>query len=76
MTDTPAYPKNGLIGAEVLHCDQTGINIKSRREWIYSLSTGLYTYYYPHRRRGKEAMDAMGVIAWSGGVLIYDHWKA
>jgi transposase len=68
--------KTKLIGAEVLHCDETGININSSREWVHSLSTGLYTYYYPHTRRGKEAMDAMGVIPRSGAVLIHDHWAA
>ncbi|MDR2053980.1 MAG: transposase [Treponema sp.] len=32
--------------------------------------------YYPHRKRGKEAMDEMGILSDACGVLIHDHWKA
>jgi transposase len=68
--------KTRLIASGVLHCDETGININSSREWIHSVSTGLYTYYYPHTKRGKEAMDEMGVLPLTEAVLIHDHWKA
>jgi transposase len=29
----------------------------------------------PHEKRGKEAMDAMGIIADTEAVLVHDHWK-
>jgi len=31
--------------------------------------------YYPHEKRGKEAMDAGGVLNGKGGVMVHDHWK-
>lgn len=68
--------KEQLIEAKVLHADETGININARREWVHTVSTGLYTLYYPHTKRGKEAMDEIGVLPESEGVLIHDHWKA
>jgi transposase len=64
-----------LIGAKVLHCDETGINIASQREWMHSVSNGLLTYYYPHEKRGKAAMDSIGVIGKTGAVLVHDHWR-
>jgi transposase len=70
------WVKGRLMPAPVLHCDETGININAGREWVHVLSNDRYTYYYPHSRRGKEAMDAMGVLPDAGGVLIHDHWKA
>jgi transposase len=70
------WVKTRLTTSEVLHCDETGININSSREWIHSVSTGLYTYYYPHTKRGKEAMDEMGVLPETEAVLVHDHWKA
>jgi transposase len=68
--------KARLIGSGVLHCDETGININASREWVHGVSNGLYTYYYPHTKRGKEAMDDMDVLPGTEAVLIHDHWKA
>jgi transposase len=70
------WVKEQLVVAPVLHCDETGININASRAWVHVLSNDEYTYYYPHTKRGKEAMDAMGVLPDACGVLIHDHWKA
>jgi transposase len=70
------WVKTRLSMSGVLHCDETGININSSREWVHSVSNGLYTYYYPHTRRGKEAMDEMGVLPGAEAALVHDHWKA
>jgi transposase len=67
---------SALINAKALHCDETGINIASRREWVHSVSTDRLTYYLPHETRGKEAMDRIGVIAKTEAILIHDHWPA
>jgi transposase len=64
-----------LIDAKVLHFDETGINIASRREWVHSVSTDLLTYYYPHEKRGKPAMESIGVTAETEAVMVHDHWK-
>jgi transposase len=70
------WVKGRLVLAPVLHCDETGININSSREWVHVLSNDECSYYYPHTKRGKEAMDAMGVLPEACGVLMHDHWKA
>jgi len=31
--------------------------------------------YFPHEKRGKEAMDAMGVLENFKGISVHDHWK-
>ncbi|MCP4717808.1 MAG: transposase, partial [Deltaproteobacteria bacterium] len=70
-----ALVKAKLIDSYLLHADETGININGRRLWLYSVSNNLGTLYYPHEKRGGEAIDAMGVIAKFKGVLCHDHWK-
>jgi len=64
-----------LTRSAVLHADETGINVDGKRHWLHCNSSHLLTYYYPHAKRGKEAMDEMGVLPHFSGVLCHDHWK-
>jgi transposase len=65
-----------LQGEAVLNCDETGINIGGKRVWLHNVSGEGYTLYFPHEKRGKEAMDAMGTLGKAQGVLVHDYWKA
>jgi transposase len=58
-----------------LHADETGININGKRHWLHCNSNLLWTYFYPHEKRGAEAIDEMNIIPHYPGVLIHDHWK-
>lgn len=69
------WAKRQLISANVLHVDETGINIASKRHWLHCASTSLITLFHPHQKRGKEAMDEMGVLPLFNGILCHDHWK-
>lgn len=64
-----------LAKESVLHADETGININGKRHWLHCNSNRSLTYYFPHMKRGKEAMDEMGVLPYFNGVLCHDHWK-
>jgi transposase len=65
-----------LQGEAVLNCDETGINIGGKRVWLHNVSSEGYTLYFPHEKRGKEAMDAMGALGGAKGILVHDYWKA
>jgi transposase len=58
-----------------LHVDETGINIDGKRRWLHGASNVFWTYFYPHEKRGKIAMDAAGILPHFSGVLCHDHWK-
>lgn len=64
-----------LVRQQLLHCDETGINICGKINWLHTVSNGLLTYYATHAKRGTEAMDAMGVLPAYQGVICHDHWK-
>ena len=68
--------KENLAGSDLVHADETGINIKGERYWLHSASNGLWTHYFPHKSRGSEAMDYIGILPLFGGVLCHDHLKA
>jgi len=67
--------KSKLARSPVIHADETGINIDGKGLWLHCASNELWTFYYPHEKRGKIAMDEMGVLPKFGGILCHDHWK-
>lgn len=64
-----------LALSDLIHADETGINIGGKRVWLHNASNPWYTFFYPHHKRGGEAMDAMGVLPSFQGTLCHDHWK-
>ena len=65
-----------LIAQALLHADETGLNIAGKGFWLHCVSNGRWTLFFPHARRGGEAMKAMGILAYFRGTLCHDHWKA
>jgi len=64
-----------LIGSNVLHSDETGINIDGKGNWLHCTSNDQWTLFYAHPKRGHEATDEIGVLPHFKGVLCHDHWK-
>jgi transposase len=75
LTDFENQVKNKLAASEVAHADETGINIGGQGHWLHSVSNDSWTLYYPHKRRGLDAMNDMGVLSRFKGILCHDHWK-
>jgi transposase len=67
--------KQKLIKAILAHADETGINVNDKRIWLHTVSNEQWTYFYPHQKRGNEAMDEIGILPNFSGRLIHDHWK-
>jgi len=64
-----------MIKSPVLHADETGIDVNAVRYWIHCLCSENMTLFHADEKRGKEAMDRMGVLPEFKGKLIHDHWK-
>lgn len=64
-----------LIGARVLHVDETGVRCEKSLRWVHAASTQLLTLYSIHKKRGQEAMDEIGVIPTFSGTLVHDFWR-
>jgi transposase len=64
-----------LAEADVLNLDETSINIGGKRVWLHLAANDLYTRYFPHLKRGSEAINEMGIVARSAAILCHDHWK-
>ena len=59
----------------VVHADETGINVNGKRLWLHGASNERWTLIAAHAKRGKEAMDDIGILPHLRGYLIHDHWK-
>ncbi len=66
---------NKLALESVVHADETGINIGGKKHWLHCASSSSLTYFMAHKKRGAEAMDAMGLLPTFTGTLVHDHWK-
>jgi transposase len=75
LADFENRVKKELSVSEVAHADETGINIGGKRHWLHCVSNGYWTLYYPHEKRGLDAMNDMGILPMFKGILCHDHWK-
>jgi len=64
--------KELLLAQKVDHVDETGGRIKGLLHWFHVNATRWLTLYGWHRKRGHEAMDAIGVLPRYGGRTIHD----
>lgn len=68
--------KQVLREEKIINADETGVNINGKRLWIHGAGNEKYTYLMPHKKRGHEAMDDMGVLPYYQNNLCHDHWKS
>jgi transposase len=67
--------KAKLREAEVLHCDETGFRVAGKINWLHVGATESETYYHVDEKRGKEALDRMGLLAGNKGTIVHDCWS-
>ncbi len=70
-----AIAKQRLLDSPVVNVDETGININGKRHWLHTACNEQWTHFYPHEKRGTEAMNAIGILPNYTGTLCHDHWK-
>lgn len=63
-----------VTAAPVVNFDETGLRCQGRNAWLHSASTPRWSLLFAHRRRGVEAMNAMGVLPGFTGTAVHDAW--
>jgi transposase len=72
LKDTAEQIRKEVVSAAVAHFDETGLRVQGTVWWLHSASTPTATYYHVDPRRGKPAMDAMGVLPQYKGIPVHD----
>ena len=66
--------RGSIAASEVAGFDETGFRVEGRLHWVHCARTGKYTLLMVHPRRGKQAIEAMGVLPAFAGVAVHDAW--
>jgi transposase len=74
LGDFIEHTRKMVVEADVVHFDETGFRVEGANHWVHSASTGRYSLLTAHRRRGREAMVAAGILPAFTGVAVHDAW--
>ena len=66
--------RDSIAAAEVAGFDETGFRVDSRLHWVHCARTGKYTLLMVHPKRGRQAMEEMGILSSFAGVAVHDAW--
>jgi transposase len=76
LEQTETNIKQRIIQSEVMHNDETGIRCEKKTQWIHSSSNQDYTHYSIQKKRGKEGIDAIGILTHFNGISVHDRWAS
>jgi len=65
-----------ILALPALHVDETSLRVDKSNHWIHVCSAGDITCKFLHPKRGRAAIEAIGVIPRYGGVVIHDCWAS
>ena len=65
-----------LIKAPAINVDETSLRVDKKNHWIHVYSAGDITLKFLHRKRGKEAIEAINIIPRYDGKIIHDCWSS
>lgn len=56
--------------------DETSLRVNKKNHWVHVCSAGEDTLKFLHAKRGKAAIEEIGIIPRYGGVIIHDCWAS
>ena len=74
LTEIVGLIRQKLMGSKVINFDETGTRVEGKNQWVHNASNSKYTHLTINAKRGKEGMDAGGVLPGFDGIAVHDCW--
>lgn len=65
-----------LLNTPAMHVDETSLRVDKKNHWVHVYSSGDVTLKFLHHKRGKDAIEDIGIIPQYEGVIIHDCWAS
>lgn len=65
-----------LLNNPSIHVDETSFRVDGKNHWIHVYASGDTTLKLLHRKRGKDAIEAINIIPCYGGKIVHDCWAS
>jgi len=66
-----------LSKENLIHVDESGIRTGGQLHWLHVACSSLWTYFYQHARRGRQALQASASVLNSfSGWVVHDCWQS
>lgn len=72
LAGAEARIKDLVTGAWVIGADETGLRMAGHNHWVHVARTESLTHYAYWPKRGKEAMDSIGILPADAGTVVSD----
>lgn len=76
LAEVEASLKTALVKTKVIHQDETGLRVGTKGWWVHVCSTDRLTHYAAHPKRGRPALDAIGIAPQFIGTSVHDGLKS
>jgi len=67
---------DNIKGSPVANFDETGCRVIGRLHWLHVASNPKFTYFEVHQKRGKEAIDDIGILPHFKGRAVHDSFSS
>jgi transposase len=68
------HAREQIAASDVAGFDETGFRVAGRLAWVHCARTGKYTLLMVHSKRGRQAIEAMGILPRFAGIATHDAW--
>lgn len=76
LEDYEQVVKKQLLESPALHADETGLRFNGKNSWMHVISNKTLSFFAHHLKRGRQAMDAIGLLEHYKGTLVHDRFSS